>query len=107
VIVPLDNPFLAGIVAGRSPGGPGGTGGPGGAGGKGGKGGQGALDASNRRCPDAADGAPGQAGNVGATGTQRASGPRSLVVTAPAKEVFGLQVPAELSALIERLQRRP
>src|SRR5947209_3202843 len=55
VIVPLDNPFLAGIVAGRSPGGPGGTGGPGGADGEGGKGGQGAMDANHRGCPGAAD----------------------------------------------------
>src|SRR5438445_415614 len=107
VIVPLDNPFLAGIVAGRSPGGPGGTGGPGGAGGKGGKGGQGALDANNRRCPDAADGAPGQAGSAGPTGSQGAPAPRAIVVTAPTKEIFGLQVPPELGSLLERVQRRP
>jgi hypothetical protein len=44
---------------------------------------------------------------MGVTGTPGAGGPRSLVVTAPAKEVFGLQVPAELGSLIERLQRRP
>src|SRR6266516_2582492 len=107
VIVPLDNPFLAGIVTGRSPGGPGGTGGPGGAGGKGGKGGQGALDANNRRCPDAADGAAGQAGSAGPTGSQGAPGPRAIVVTAPTKEIFGLQVPPELGSLLERVQRRP
>ena len=107
VIVPLDNPFLAGIVAGRSPGGPGGTGGPGGAGGKGGKGGQGALDANSRRCPDAADGAPGQAGSAGPTGSQGAPAPRAIVVTAPTKEIFGLQVPPELGSLLERVQRRP
>src|SRR5438128_1293445 len=107
VIVPLDNPFLAGIVAGRSPGGPGGTGGPGGAGGKGGKGGQGALDANNRRCPDAADGAPGQAGSAGPTGSQGAPAPRAIVVTAPTKEIIGLQVPPELGSLLERVQRRP
>src|SRR5437660_3138139 len=107
VIVPVDNPFLAGMVSARSPGGPGGQGGAGGAGGKGGKGGTGSGHANNRRCADAADGAPGQTGNVGVTGTPGAGGPRSLVVTAPAKEVFGLQVPAELGSLIERLQRRP
>src|SRR6266571_4279730 len=107
VIVPLDNPFLAGIVAGRSPGGPGGTGGPGGAGGKGGKGGQGAMDANNRRCPDAADGAAGQAGSAGPTGSQGAPAPRAIVVTAPTKEIFGLQVPPELGSLLERVQRRP
>src|SRR5207247_1545790 len=105
-----DNPFLAGMVAGRSPGGPGGTGGPGGAGGKGGKGGkggQGALDANSRRCPDAADGAPGQAGSAGPTGSQGAPAPRAIVVTAPTKEIFGLQVPPELGSLLERVQRRP
>jgi len=107
VIVPLDNPFLAGIVAARSPGGTGGPGGPGGAGGKGGKGGQGVTDASNRRCPDAVDGAPGQAGSAGPTGSQGAPGPRSIVVTAPTREIFGLQVPPELGSLFERLQRRP
>jgi len=107
VIVPLDNPFLAGIVAGRSPGGAGGAGGSGGAGGKGGKGGAGATDASNRRCPDAVDGAPGQAGSAGPTGSQGASGPRSVVVTAPTREIFGVQVPPELGSLLERLQRRP
>ena len=107
VIVPIDNPFLAGIVAGRSPGGTGGPGGPGGAGGKGGKGGQGATDASNRRCPDAVDGAPGQAGSAGPTGSQGAPGPRSIVVTAPTREIFGLQASPELGSLLERLQRRP
>jgi len=107
VIVPLDNPFLAGIVTARSPGGPGGQGGAGGSGGKGGKGGTGGGHANNRRCPDATDGAPGQTGNVGVTGAQGAGGPRSLVVTAPAKEVFGLQVPPELGSLFERVQRRP
>src|SRR5437667_33136 len=107
VIVPLDNPFLAGIVAARSPGGTGGPGGPGGAGGTGGKGGQGGTDAGNRRCSDAVDGAPGQAGSAGPTGSQGAPGPRSIVVTAPTREIFGLQVPPELGSLMERLQRRP
>jgi hypothetical protein len=107
VIVPLDNPFLAGIVAGRSPGGAGGPGGPGGAGGRGGKGGQGAPDATNRRCQDAVDGAPGQAGSAGPTGSQGGPGPRTVVVTAPAREIFGVQVPPELGSLLERLQRRP
>jgi len=107
VIVPIDNPFLAGIVAGRSPGGAGGPGGPGGAGGRGGKGGQGGTDTSNRRCPDAVDGAPGQAGSAGPTGSQGAPGPRSIVVTAPTREIFGLQVSPELGSLLERPQRRP
>ncbi|HYT05620.1 MAG TPA: hypothetical protein VEM13_12160 [Gemmatimonadales bacterium] len=107
VVVPADDPFLAGIVDGRSAGGPGGPGGSGGPGGKGGKGGQGGTDASNRRCPDAADGAPGRDGAAGPAGAQGASGPRSFVVTTPMKEVFGIQVPPELGSLLERLQRRP
>jgi hypothetical protein len=107
VIVPLDNPFLAGVVDARSGGGPGGPGGAGGAGGKGGKGGPGATDASNRRCPDAADGTPGQAGSVGSTGAQGAAGPKAVVVTAPMKDLFGMQIPPELGTLLERLQRRP
>ena len=107
VIVPVDNPFLAGIVDAHSTGGPGGPGGAAGAGGKAGKGGQGASDANNRRCADAADGAPGRSGNAGAAGAEGAPGPRSFVATAPQGEVFGLQVPPELGALLERLQRRP
>jgi hypothetical protein len=29
------------------------------------------------------------------------------VVTAPAREIFGVQAPPELGSLLERLQRRP
>ena len=107
IIVPLDDPFLAGIVDGRSTGGPGGPGGTGGPGGSGGNGGKGALDAGNRRCSDAADGPPGQKGAAGPAGAQGAGGARAFVVTAPMKEVFGLQVPPEIGGLLERLQRRP
>ena len=107
VVAPVDNPFLAGIVSARSSGGPGGPGGPGGAGGKGGKGGQGATDTSNRRCPDAATGPAGQAGQAGPAGSQGAPGPHSIIVSAPGREIFGIQVPPELGALLERGQRRP
>src|SRR2546430_1130787 len=86
VIVPVDNPFLAGMVSARSPGGPGGQGGAGGAGGKGGKGGTGSGHANNRRCADAADGAPGQTGNVGVTGTPGAGGTPALGVHASPEE---------------------
>lgn len=107
VIVPLDNPFLAGIVDARSSGGPGGAGGAGGAGGKGGKGGQGTADTNNRRCADAADGAPGQSGKGGAAGPQGPSAPRGIVVSAPLKELFGVQLPPALGTLLERVQRKP
>jgi hypothetical protein len=107
IIVPADNPLLAGIIDARSPGGPGGQGGPGGTGGKGGKGGQGTVDANKRPCPNAADGTSGQNGVAGAAGSAGPAGARSLVVTLPTKEIFGLQVPPGLGSLLEQLQRRP
>jgi len=61
----------------------------------------------NRRCPDAVDGAAGRAGNAGVAGAEGAPGGESIVVTAPTKDIFGVQVPAGLGALLERLQRRP
>jgi hypothetical protein len=106
VIVPVDQPLLAAIVNARSLGGAGGTGGAGGNGGRGGKGGQGGMEGT-RRCPDAADGAPGRAGSAGVAGAEGAPGGQSLVVTAPTKDIFGVQVPAGLGALLERLQGRP
>ena len=106
VVVPVDQPLLAGLVDGRSAGGAGGPGGTGGAGGKGGKGGQGGAS-GDRRCPDAADGASGRNGAAGLAGSDGTSGPRTIVVTAPTREIFGVQVPPGLGALLERLQRRP
>jgi len=107
VVVPVDQPLLAGLVDGRSPGGAGGAGGAGGTGGRGGKGGKGQTDQSNRRCSDAADGPQGRAGGAGPTGSDGAPGPRSIVVTAPTRDIFGVQVPPGLGALLERAQRRP
>jgi hypothetical protein len=65
------------------------------------------MDANNRRCADAAAGAPGQAGRPGSNGADGAPGPRSVVVTTPMREVFGMRVPPEIGPLLERLQRRP
>src|SRR6266513_948594 len=107
VVVPVDQPFLAGLVEARSPGGAGGAGGAGGTGGRAGKGGKGQTDQSNRRCPDAADGPQGRAGGTGPAGGEGAPGPRSIVVTAPTRDIFGVQVPPGLGGLLERLQRRP
>src|SRR5207244_6551483 len=59
VVVPVNQPLLAGLVEGRSWGGKGGPGGAGGKGGRGGKGGKGLLDATNHPCADGADGPPG------------------------------------------------
>ncbi len=107
VIVPVDQPLLAGLVEGRSQGGAGGPGGAGGTGSRGGKGGKGQTDQSNRRCPDAADGPPGRSGSAGPAANDGVPGPRSIVLTAPSRDLFGVQVPPGLGALLERLQRRP
>ena len=107
IIAPAENPFLAGLVEARTPGGPGGPGGTGGNGGKAGKGGQGTTDKENRRCADAADGAAGQKGTAGPNGAEGAPGPRPQIVTLPTSEVFGPNVPPELAALIERAAARP
>jgi hypothetical protein len=109
IIVSADNPFLAGLVDARSPGGSGGAGGAGGSAGKGGKGGAGGSSGDNRRCVDAADGALGQRGNPGAAGPQGAPGSRPEIVTLPTADVFGSPVPPELGALIGQAagRRRP
>src|SRR5207247_1463549 len=70
IIVPTENPFLAGLIEARSPGGQGGPGGTGGNGGKGGKGGPGTADKDNRRCADAADGSTGQKRTAGTKGPE-------------------------------------
>src|SRR5205823_940513 len=105
VEVPVDQPLLAGLVEGRSRGGAGGPGGAGGRGGRGGKGGKGEADQSGRRCADAADGPPGRSGNAGPAANDGVPGPRTIVVTAPTGDLFGVQVPPGLGALLERLQR--
>src|SRR5436309_4860410 len=87
IVVPVDQPLLAGLVEGHSRGGAGGTGGAGGRGGRGGKGGGGQTDQSGRRCSDAADGPQGRNGNTGPAGSDGMPGPRSIVVTAPTREV--------------------
>ncbi len=106
IVAPAEEPFLAGLVEARSPGGVGGAGGPGGAGGKGGRGGQGTVGADNRRCSDGPDGAPGQKGSAGSTGPQGSPGRRPQVVTLPARDVFGAHVPPELAELLEQSLRR-
>jgi hypothetical protein len=107
IIVGADEPFLAGVVDSRSPGGAGGAGGAGGNGGKGGKGGQGQAGTENRRCPDGADGAAGQKGSTGPAGPHGSPGPRPQVVTLPTRDVFGAYVPPELAALMEATESRP
>ena len=106
IIVPADDPYMAGLVTARSPGGPGGPGGMGGPGGAGGKGGQGGVGGDARRCADGQDGAVGRKGQVGATGSEGPRGPQNQIVTLPGNQVFGPQIPAELAALLGQARRR-
>jgi hypothetical protein len=100
VIAPSDEPFLAGLVDGQSPGGEGGPGGRGGPGGPGGKGGAGEPPV-DRRCVAGADGADGPAGAEGPPGADGMPGLRMQVLTVPRAEVFGSRVPRELAQLLE------
>lgn len=99
VIVPEEEPFLAGLVEGRSVGGEGGRGGRGGDGGSGGKGG--AAQDEGRRCSAGADGASGPEGQHGQNGRDGLPGPRPRVITVPAADVFGYMVPPALAALLD------
>jgi len=101
VVVPDDQPLLAGLVAARTPGGHGGPGGPGGPGGAGGKGGPGAIGANGTRCLDASDGSPGRKGMDGPVGSEGPRGPQHDIVTAPARDVFGAELPPELQPLLQ------
>ena len=106
IVVPAEQPFLAGLVTARAPGGPGGPGGPPGAGGDGGKGGQGATTGDTRQCAAAVDGTPGRKGAPGPVGRDGRQGPRPEIYTVPAYEVFGPDLPPELAALLDESPRR-
>ncbi len=105
IIAPVEEPFLAGLVDGRSTGGPAGSGGRGGPGGRGGAGGT-ATPTDDRRCSAGANGAEGPKGNAGADGPEGRSGARPQVVTVPLRDVFGVQVPVQLAELLDRSRRR-
>jgi len=101
IVVPDDEPRLARLVNGVSWGGSGGAGGAGGRGGRGGTGGQGLFDANNQPCANGSDGSPGHDGMQGQSGTSGWSG-RTIVMTVPAQQVFGTQVPQGLAGLLGR-----
>lgn len=107
-MAPTEEPFLAGLVDARSPGG---DAGPGGAGGKGGDGGRGgAATAQNgTQCASGPDGAAGQPGRDGPAGDAGAAGGRPQILTLPQRDVFGTRAPAELLELLDyaRGLRRP
>lgn len=99
IIAPEEDPFVAGLVDARAPGGAGGSGGRAGAGGPGGKGGA-AQPSNGRRCAAGADGPDGRDGRPGRDGRDGVPGPRPQVITVPAANVFGSAAPPELVSLI-------
>lgn len=100
IITASEDPFLAGLVDARNPGGPGGEGGKGGAGGPGGAGGAGLRP----ECAAGPAGAAGREGAAGQPGPRGYTGTRAQVITVPLREVFGQNVPPELAELLN--QRR-
>jgi hypothetical protein len=100
IIVPEDEPFMAGLVTARSLGGPGGPGGKGGQGGAPGKGGAAVGGSDGRECARGVDGTEGRKGQDGPLGFEGRRGPRPMIVEAPADQVFGAALPPELMALV-------
>jgi hypothetical protein len=102
VIVPADEPLLAGLVEGQSVGGRGGDGGPGGQGGQGGRGGaaQGTPPAG-QTCQAGANGPEGQRGPNGQRGANGPSGFRPQVLTVSRAELWGAYPRPELRQLLD------
>jgi hypothetical protein len=107
IIAPAENPFLAGLVDARTPGGRRGDGGKGGAGGAGGVGGAGGITADRRNCAKGQTGPAGRAGDVGHDGRDGRDGPNPTVITVPSREVLGQTAPPELLDLVDTGRRRP
>ncbi len=105
IIAPAEEPFLAGLVDARAPGGEGGPGGSGGSGGPGGKGGA-ASPANDPRCPAGADGTAGQPGGDGSRGRAGPLGNRPQILTVPTRDVWGMRMPPALADLINYRPRR-
>jgi hypothetical protein len=105
IVAPAEEPFLAGLVDARVPGG---EGGPGGTGGKGGAGGMGG-GSTNPSDPACAAGNAGPAGRLGAQGTAGRDGQpgtRPQILTVPTRDVWGTNVPPALRDLINYRARR-
>jgi hypothetical protein len=99
VIVPSNEPLLAGLVEGQSIGGQGGGGGPGGNGGAGGKGGV-IQGSPGQQCQTGSNGAEGAKGRAGTEGPDGPPGPRPSLLTVSRSEVFGSRVSEQLAQLI-------
>ncbi|GBD32756.1 hypothetical protein HRbin33_01730 [bacterium HR33] len=106
IIGPEEEPFLAGLVDGRSIGGPGGPGGRGGKGGPGGKGGEARAADPNRRCEAGSDGPNGPDGRPGPDGPPGSPGPAPQIITVPLRQVFASpRMPPPIAELLEYSER--
>ena len=106
IIAPSEEPFLAGLVDARSPGGRGGDGGPGGDGGRGGKGGAAiASDSTHRSCNAGRSSPSGRDGSSGRRGRTGQPGPRPQAITVAGHEVFGDHIPPALADLLDPTRR--
>jgi hypothetical protein len=102
IIAPEENPFLAGLVDARTPGGDAGAGGPGGTGGVGGAAGKaGTNPREGSRCLDGHRGSDGHPGAKGPPGREGLNGHRPTVLTVPSRDVFGTVIPPEVRDLLE------
>lgn len=105
IVAPSDQPFLAGLVDARTPGGEGGPGGTGGKGGAGGVGGE-PQTPSNPQCVKGRDGVPGRTGVPGVDGRDGQPGSRPQIITVSARDVWGTRVLPQLQDLVNYRPRR-
>ena len=105
IFAPADQPFLAGLVDARTPGGEGGPGGLGGRAGAGGVGGE-PQTPSNPQCVKGSAGVAGRAGVPGVDGRDGQFGSRPQVLTVPARDVWGTRVIPALQDLLNYRPRR-
>ena len=105
IVAPAEEPFLAGLIDARTPGG---EAGPGGAGGQGGTGGVGGVsnNPSNPACTAGANGPAGRPGVRGQEGRDGLPGGRPQILTVPGRDVWGTRVPPALAELINYRPRR-
>ena len=105
IVAPAEEPFLAGLVDARVPGGEGGLGGAGGQGGAGGVGGE-STNPSNSACTKGAAGPAGRAGARGVDGRDGQLGTRPQILTVPTRDIWGTRAPLALLDLINYRPRR-
>jgi hypothetical protein len=105
IVAPAEEPFLAGLIDARTPGGEAGPGGAGGAGGTGGVGGV-SNNPSNAACTAGAAGPAGRPGIRGQEGRDGLPGGRPQILTVPGRDVWGTRMPPALVELINYRPRR-